>query len=154
MTSLGPDQTTALRRLLIDTVEQPIPSRSPRRPLIPVLVAAPLTAILVVGLVIDGTGASSASAADALRLAAGRTISVSDPVVGPGQYLRITTDAAYLAYEVDERGHYTAYLSPSSTEIYVPGDPGSEWVQRTTAEPATAFFGSASHAAYERDRTR
>lgn len=152
MTSLGPDQTTALRRLLIDTVEQPAPSRSPRRPLIPVLVAAPLTAILVVGFVLSGAGTPSASAADALRLAAGKTITVSDPVVGPGQYLRITTYAAYLAYEVDERGRYSAYLSPSSTEVFVPANPGSEWVQRTTAEPATAFFGSDSHAAYERDR--
>lgn len=150
MTSLGHDQTTALRRVLVETVEHPTPQRAPRGPLITGLVAIPLVAALVGALVIGANG-GSAQAAEALRDAADRTITVSDPIIGRGQYLKITTEAAYLAYESDEAGVYTAYLSPSVTELFVPADREREWVQRVTAEPATEFFGAASRAAAERD---
>lgn len=151
MTTLGPDQTATLRRILIDSVEHPAPGRTPRRLAIAGLVAVPLAAVLAIGGLVLGPRGDSAQAADALRDAAERTISVSDPVVGPGQYLKITTEAAYLAYEADEAGTYTAYLSPSLTEVFMPADPGQEWVQRVTAEPATEFFGAASRAAAKRD---
>ncbi|NQX28035.1 hypothetical protein HQQ81_11855 [Microbacteriaceae bacterium VKM Ac-2854] len=153
MTSSRHDQTTALRRLLVETVEQssrPQPTR-PRGALLTGLIAVPLAAALVVGVVVLGPGAGSAEASEALRNAAEATITVEDPVVGPGQYLKITTEAAYLAYEVDADGDYTAYLSPSITEVFIPADAGDDWVQRVTAEPATTFYGNAARAAAERD---
>ncbi|ROS30019.1 hypothetical protein EDF22_1778 [Rathayibacter sp. PhB127] len=153
MTSPGQDQTTALRSLLVETVEQstaPRPARA-RGALITGLVAVPLAAALVLGVVVLDPGAGSAEASEALRSAADATITVEDPIVGAGQYLKITTEAAYLAYEVDADGDYTAYLSPSITEVFIPADAGTDWVQRVTAEPATAFYGEASRAAAERD---
>ncbi|MCJ1688459.1 hypothetical protein [Rathayibacter sp. VKM Ac-2927] len=153
MTSPGQDQTTALRRLLVETVEQstaPGPARA-RGALITGLVAVPLAAALVLGVVVLDPGAGSAEASEALRTAADATITVEDPIVGAGQYLKITTEAAYLAYEVDADGDYTAYLAPSITEVFIPADADTDWVQRVTAEPATAFYGEASRTAAERD---
>jgi hypothetical protein len=151
MTNLGADQTTALRRLLIETVERPVSRPKPRRGLIVGLVAAPIATALIVSAVVLAPDPSRAEAAEVLRDAADRAITVSDPFVGPGQYLKITTEAAYLAYEVDADGNYTAYLSPNVTEVFVPADDGVEWVQRVTAEPAERFYGAASRAAAARD---
>lgn len=148
MTSLGTEQTSALRRILVDTVEA---KPRPRRSLLIALVAVPVAAALAVAVVVGGPSPQRAEAVEALRDAAAATITVSDPVVGPGEYLKISTEAAYLAYEVDADGDYTAYLSPSLTEVFVPAEAGTDWVQRVTAEPATEFYGEASRAAAERD---
>lgn len=151
MTSLGTEQATALRRMLVDTVEQPAPRRAPKRPLIAGLIAAPLALALVVGAVAFGPSPDAAQAAEALRDAANRTITVSDPVVGPGQYLKTTTEQAYLGYEVNAEGEYSAYRASTVTEVFTPADPEKDWVQRVTASPATDFYGEASHAAAKRD---
>lgn len=157
MTSLGPNQSAALRRILIDTVEQtrphPVRDHRPtkRRALITGLIAAPVVAAIAITAVVVGPGVSQAEAAEALRNVADVTITTSDPVVGPEQFLKVTTEAAYLAYESDADGYYTAYLSPSVTEVFIPSDPEEQWVQRVTAEPATAFYGDASRAAAQRD---
>ncbi|PWC04565.1 CU044_5270 family protein [Mycetocola zhujimingii] len=151
MTSLGTEQASALRRILVDTVEHPVSPQPPRRPLIAGLIAVPLAAALVVGTVVFGPSPDAAQASEALRDAADRTISVSDPFVGEGEYLKITTEQAFLAYEVTADGDYSAYRSTTVTEVFVPASPGDDWVQRVTAQPATEFYGEASHAAAERD---
>ena len=157
MTYPDPTQTAALRGILIDTVEQTAShhararQRKVRTPLLAALIAAPVAATLAITAVVVGPGVASATAAEALRSAADVTITTSDPVVRPGQYLKVTTEAAYLAYESGADGQLTAYLSPSKTEVFIPSQTGQEWVQKVTAEPATKFYGSASHAAAERD---
>ena len=142
-------QRDAIRGLLKQAVEQP-PKKS-HRVLVASLVVGPVAAALVVASAIVIPGASSAEAAEALRSAADVTITSSDPVIPAGGYLKITTDAAYLAYESDDTGSLTAYLSPSVTEVWVPGDDEEDWVQRVTAEPATTFYGDAARAAADRD---
>ncbi len=151
MTSLGTEQASALRRILVDTVEHPVSPQPPRRPLIAALIAVPLAAALVVGTVVFSPNPDAAEASEALRDAADRTISVSDPVVGDGEYLKITTEESFLAYEVAADGEYSAYRSTSMTEVFVPASRGDDWVQRVTAQPATEFYGGASRAAAERD---
>ena len=157
MTSPDPTQSAALRRILIDTVEQTVPpvarvrTQRMRTSLLTGLIAVPVAAAVAIAAVVMWPGADSATAAEALRDAADVTITTSDPLVGPGQYLKVTTEAAYLAYESDAAGQLNAYLSPSTTEVFIPSAPGREWVQRVTAEPATTFYGEASHAAAQRD---
>ena len=157
MKSPDPAQSAALRRLLIDNVEQTAPRaarmrhRRVRTPLLTGLIAIPVAAAIAITAVVTWPATDSATAAEALRNAADVTITTSEPLVGPGQYLKVTTEAAYLAYEHDAHGRLNAYLSPSTTEVFIPSDPGQEWVQRLTAEPATEFYGEASHAAAQRD---
>jgi hypothetical protein len=157
MTSPDPIQTAALRGILIDTVEQSasLPARTRQRRVRTTfragLIAAPLAAAIAITVGVVGPGGASASAAEALRSAADITITTSDPFVAPGQYLKVTTEAAYLAYESDADGQLTAYLSPSMTEVFIPAQPAQEWVQKVTVEPATEFYGAASRAAAQSD---
>ena len=152
-----PIQSAALRGILIDAVEQATsrPSRARQRKMrtsfLGALVAAPVAAAIAITAVAIGPGAASATAAEALRSAADVTITTSDPLVGPGQYLKVTTEAAYLAYESDADGQLSAYLSPSTTEVFIPSQPAQDWVQTVTAAPATEFYGDASRAAAQRD---
>ena len=156
MTRLDPHTVAALRGLLRETVDEGVspaaraPQSTARRSLVVALVATPLAVALAITAVAVGPGTDSAAAA-ALREAATATIATSDPVVGPGQYLKVTTEAAYLAYEHDADGRLAAYLSPSTTDVFIPSDPDADWVQRITARRATEFYGDASHAAAQRD---
>jgi len=157
MNSPDPTQSAALRRILIDNVEQTVPRaarmrhRRVRTPLLTGLIAIPVAAAIAITAVVTWPATDSATAAEALRDAADVTITTSDPFVGPGQYLKVTTEAAYLAYEHDADDQLNAYLAPSTREVFIPADPGQDWVRRLTAQPATAFYGEASHAAAQRD---
>lgn len=147
--SLETSQRDALRDILKHNAEQPIPRR-PHRVAIAAAIAGPVAiALVVVSVVVPGR--ATAQAAEILRQAADQTITTSDPVVETGEFLKITTDAAYLAYESAADGNLTAYLSPSITEVWVPAGTGDDWVQRVTAERATAFYGGSARAAAERD---
>jgi len=157
MISPDPTQSAALRRILIEHVEQTAPPgarvrhRGARSGLLTGLIAIPVAAAVAVTAVVMWPTSDSATAAEALRSAADVSITTSDPLVGPGQYLKVTTEAAYLAYESDADGQLSAYLSPSTTETYIPYESGQDWVQKVTAEPATEFYGEASRAAAQRD---
>ena len=93
---------------------------------------------LAAGLVLTGIigpaawrGTADPAAADALHAAALRAVEVVDPVVGPGQYLRVETRA--LQTTLGDDGHYQTL---DTERLYLPADREDAWVlQRLPAEP-------------------
>jgi RNA polymerase sigma-70 factor (ECF subfamily) len=122
----------ARRRLVDRTLEPQRRSRTPvpaRRRLVLVTAAAVVAAgglvavdTLVLG---DRPVGASAEATSLLEQAAERAIGSSDPVVGPDEYLRVTTVAVYATMTIDD-----SWLKTYTEELFVPGDPDREWVLR------------------------
>jgi RNA polymerase sigma-70 factor (ECF subfamily) len=115
-----------------------------------VLIASAAAALLVGGIVVadvvrpSGPGAT-AEAAEVLNNAAAATMQTSDPVVGPGQYLKIDTTAVYAAGvllwddpKADRR--MVEWLDKSSDHLYIPADQTSEWIWNREARIPTTFF--------------
>ena len=90
--------------------------------------AAFLVGVLVAADVVlpDRPGAT-AEAAEVLNNAAAATIKTSDPVVGPGQYLKIETTAVYPASSGGTGGS-VSWLEKTGGQVYVPADRDGEWV--------------------------
>ncbi|TQM65930.1 hypothetical protein FB466_0750 [Klugiella xanthotipulae] len=100
----------------------------------------------------DGTAISSgasAAAAEVLHNAALASMKMSDPVLTPGQYLRIEMAQSYLMMmgpenttdEAPDINLMTAVLQSSTDNQYVPADTSGEWVWvRPPMQPVT-FFG-------------
>ncbi|GAA4675750.1 CU044_5270 family protein [Frondihabitans cladoniiphilus] len=106
--------------------------------------AAAVAAAIVVGAtVLPGTG-GAAQASDVLDAAAAATIRQADPVVAPGQYLKIETtgiSAATLGLEGDR---YLQWLDETTSTLYVPKDANDLWVLKNgLAKPVTFFSGAA-----------
>lgn len=94
-----------------------------------------------------GSHPQAATAAEVLHRAADETVRASDPTVGPGQYLRVSTKRESQA-SFGNANEYSA-LVPYTITVYRPADVSAEWTQvRTSGEP-TRFFpaGSATEAA-------
>jgi len=87
-------------------------------------------------------GGADAAAASVLESAAIATLQVSDPVVEPGQYLRVTTDAVYSAS--GEIG--VSFLESYHDELYVPADRDDDWVWMRYARTPIQTFGPESEA--------
>jgi RNA polymerase sigma-70 factor (ECF subfamily) len=104
-----------------------------------------LVATNVVGLAGWRGGADSA-AASALESAAAATIEVSDPVVGPGQFLLIETSAVWSATTADGAGGFTSFLDGYHDELYVPQNRDDDWVWMRYAREPVQTFGPASEA--------
>jgi hypothetical protein len=114
-----------------------------------VLIASAAAALLVGGIVVadvvrpSGPGAT-AEAAEVLNNAAAATIQTSDPVVGPGQYLKIDTTAVYAAGVLlgDAGGdrRTVEWLDKSSDHLYVPASHAAEWIWNREARIPTTFF--------------
>lgn len=114
-----------------------------------VLVASAAAALLVGGIVVadvvrpTGPGAT-AEAAEVLNNAAAATIQTSDPVVGPGQYLKIDTTAVYAAAvalgDPGAGGRSVEWLDKSLDQLYVPADHAGEWIWNREARIPTTFF--------------
>jgi hypothetical protein len=99
------------------------------------LTAGVLAAALVVTDVVGlggGTGGAEPAAAAVLHEAALQAVTVADPVVLPGQYLRIQTDAVISA-GIDD----VSYLTRSTSELYVPADRDDAWVW---VRPLSTFY--------------
>lgn len=98
-----------------------------------VLLASAAAALLVGGIVVadvvrpSGSGAT-AEAAEVLNNAAAATIQTSDPVVGPGQYLKIDTTTRYGGSSVSADGTQLFWQEKSGGQVYVPADRDREWV--------------------------
>jgi RNA polymerase sigma-70 factor (ECF subfamily) len=132
-------RASARRRLVNRTLVPQRRSHAPvlaRRRLVLVTAAAVVAAgglvavdTLVLG---DRPAGASAEAASLLEQAAERAIGAADPVVGPDEYLRVTTVAVYATMTVDDSGPetYTSWLDTYTEELFVPGDPDREWVLR------------------------
>lgn len=105
------------------------PFRFPRR----ILVASAAAALLVGGIVVadvfrPGGQGATAEAAEVLNNAAAATIRTSDPVVAPGQYLKIETTARYGGSSVIADGTQVFWEENTGGQVYIPADRNSEWV--------------------------
>ena len=156
-TDLGPTQeqiTTMREQVMTRIAPQPAASaqqhvrapRSTRRRfgLVAIGAGAMVATLIVTGVLVpSGTGGgATAAAAEVLTRAAKVTITTSDPVVGPGQFLKINTSAVYAT-----TGQGVLWLAPSTYVVYSPHNPDDEWVlERHTLKPTT-FFGEGAEAA-------
>lgn len=121
------------------------PIRFRRRVLIASAAAALLVGGIVVADVVRPTGpGATAEAAEVLNNAAAATITTSDPVVGPGQYLKISTTAVsamgVLLGDAGGDRRTVEWLDKSSDQLYVPADRRAEWVWNREARIPTTFF--------------
>jgi hypothetical protein len=105
------------------------PSRFPRR----VLMASAAAALIVGGIVVadvvrPGAPGATAEAAEVLNNAAKATIMTSDPVVGPGQYLKIETKELTGGGAQTADGGQVSWQETTGGQLYVPADRAAEWV--------------------------
>jgi RNA polymerase sigma-70 factor (ECF subfamily) len=114
-----------------------------------VLIASAAAALLVGGIVVadvvrPGGPGATAEAAEILNDAAAATIRTSDPVVGPGQYLKIDTTAVYVASvalgDPGRGGRSVEWLDKSSDQLFIPADHAAEWIWNREARIPTTFF--------------
>jgi RNA polymerase sigma-70 factor (ECF subfamily) len=115
-------------------------------------IAAALVLSNVVG-VAGWRGGAEPAAAAALSDAAAATIKTSDPVVGPGQYLKVSTQAVYSVDGDDGTGHGAAYLATQDGQMYVPADHNDDWVWVRDPSTVAQTFGPASKRAAAADNT-
>lgn len=114
------------------------------------LAAAAIVAALVLTNVVGlagWRGGAEPAAAEALGDAAAATIKTSDPVVGPGQYLKVSTQAVYSVDGDDGTGRGAAYLASQNGQIYVPADHANDWVWVRDPSRVVRTFGPASERA-------
>ncbi len=107
-----------------------------------VVAAGGLATALVLGNVIGlagWRGGADPAAADSLARAAAAAITTSDPVVGPGQYLEVSTRAVYAS-----TGESGTYLAHQDGQMYIPADHNDEWVWVRDPETVAKTFGPAS----------
>lgn len=110
-----------------------------------------LVTALVAGNVVGPAGwrgAASAEAAEVLNQAAELTINTADPVVGPGQYLKIEStnlwpSGAAAASPAGYDGPPTKqwfWLDTQAITTYIPADRQDEWVMVRSGRIPTTFF--------------
>lgn len=109
--------------------------------------AAVLVVTDVIGLAGWRGGADSAAAA-VLHDAALKTIKSSDPVVGAGQYLKVTTDAVYSDENSDG-----GYLATQNSQLYIPAKKTEDWVWVRDPSTVARTFGPASEKAAQQNGT-
>jgi len=86
-------------------------------------------------------GGADAAAASALSDAAAAAIETSDPVVGPGQYLKIATEAVYMGQVQNADWENFAYLETQNGQMYIPADYSDDWVWVREPRAAIKVFG-------------
>jgi RNA polymerase sigma-70 factor (ECF subfamily) len=114
------------------------------------IAAAAIVAALVVTNVVGlagWRGGAEPAAAEALGDAAAAAIKTSDPAVGAGQYLKVSTQAVYSVEGDDGTGHGAAYLATQNGQMYVPADHNDEWVWVRDPSAVVQTFGAASERA-------
>jgi RNA polymerase sigma-70 factor (ECF subfamily) len=138
--------------------EAGVASLALRRKPVPVrrrVVFAAAAAVLLVGgivtadVILPGYSGASAEAAQVLHHAAQATIKTSDPVVGPGQYLKVATTAVSSGGMANPDGTSAAWLDKSTGEVYVPADRSQEWVWNRGARVPTQFFSERAEAVWK-----
>ena len=98
-----------------------------------IVMASAAAALLVGGIVVAdvvrpaGSGAT-AEAAEILNNAAAATIQTSDPIVGPGQYLKIETTELTGSGAQAADGTDVNWQETTGGQVYVPADRDGEWV--------------------------
>jgi hypothetical protein len=120
-----------------------------------ILLASAAAALLVGGIVVAdvvrpmGPGAT-AEAAEVLNNAATGTIQTADPVVNPGQYLRVQSTNLWGSAAVGENGDEYQWLDTEKQTMYVPANRDDEWVWERSGRIPTTFFDDASKQYVER----
>lgn len=162
-----PDRSDAVRRQLVRMAEREVPSRRitgssarqatnlatidhlparqprPTRRLVLTMAAAALVAGLIAGDVVGlagWRGGASAQAAEVLKKAAQTAINTTDPVVNPGQYLRIQSTNIWRTDSSAEDGSRYHWLDTEKFDIYIPADRSDEWVWQRSGRVPTTFF--------------
>lgn len=153
ITNLGPtqEQIASMRTAVMERVA---PTTAPfhvaRKPhrvsgrrigLVAAGAAAVAAALVVTGVIVpsgDRSGAT-AQAADFLNAAAITTIQTSDPVLQPGQYLRIETHQA--SGVTDGTRELPMWQQTEVDVLYIPEDPTDVWVLEQRPLRPTVFFG-------------
>jgi hypothetical protein len=122
-------------RMLDEKPRPRTPSR--RRVTRRVVVAIAAAAITAAGVIVadsvvvrDQPVGATADAATLLNQAADRAIGSTDPVVGPDEYLHVTTVGAYSTTIIAPEPDFASWLETYTDELFVPGDPANEWVLR------------------------
>jgi hypothetical protein len=122
----------------------------PRRRTALRLVLASAGTVAIVGALIAGDilgpggGPAAASAAQVLNDAAQRTIQTADPVVNPGQYLKIDSTNLWGGSTTDEHGKQYQWLDTEKMTMYIPANRDDEWVWQRSGRTPTTFFDEAS----------
>jgi hypothetical protein len=116
-----------------------------------VLMASAAAALLVGGIVaadvvLPARPGAIAEAAEVLNNAAAATIQTSDPVVGPGQYLKIETTARYGGSAVTADGTQVSWQEKTGGQVYVPADRDGEWVWNREESVPVEFSSDAAKA--------
>ena len=130
-------------RLLERAAERkPVAGTRPRRRrrlalgLAAVAVAAGLVVAGPVGLdVLAPDGRSLGATAEAASLLGRAAINARDPVVGPTQYLKVTSRGVHLGISPLADGRDVRYYTSDLSEVWIPADPSRPWVLRRTTEP-------------------
>lgn len=86
-----------------------------------------LTGVVVVSDVVLPDRQPLSAAAAVLEDAAAATIRTSDPVVLPGQYLKVETEALTGASSA-AHGQQVSWHVTTTDELYIPADPAAEWI--------------------------
>ena len=109
------------------------------------VLAAAAAAVLVGGIVVAdvvapaGRPGATAEAADVLNKAAAATIKTSDPVVKPGQYLKVDTKAVYGAGAQMPDGSDGNWFYSTEDQLYVPADKSADWVWKRGPQVPMGF---------------
>jgi hypothetical protein len=159
-----PDDVIRGRAALLRAIEAPAtaPARRPRRPWIwvgsAVAATCALTGVFVFGGALGAPVGADPAAAAVLGAAATAARDVVDPVVGPGQYLEVRTDAIYAASgttEADaeearerdtttEASDVTSFLERDLRALWVPADRSADWIEVRCARVPVQTFGPRS----------
>jgi hypothetical protein len=147
----------------IEESRRPAPSRVTirRRPVLRRIgysaVCTAVAATLVTGLIMSDMiglagwrGGADPAAAAVLREASALAIATSDPVLKPGQYLRVDTTAVYsgaAAAEPDNR--QIGFLTITEDQLYIPADLNDDWVWMRGMSKPYQSFGAESEAAMQ-----
>ncbi|WP_458111291.1 CU044_5270 family protein [Arthrobacter sp. R1-13] len=125
-----------------------------------ILFSSAAAALLVGGIVVadivrPGGPGATAEAAEVLNNAAAATIQTSDPVVGPGQYLKIETTELTAGGMQTADGSDINWQETTGGQIYVPADREGEWVwNREARVPLESSSEAAKAAAAELQKRR
>ena len=97
------------------------------------------------------SGGAAPAAAAALHKVAVATIHSSDPVVAPGQYLKVATTMVGGVDSVDASGHSVPYLSKGTETLYIPEDRTGVWALVAPLSKPYKTFGPESVKVAEQD---
>lgn len=108
---------------------------------------AAAAAAVVVGLIAGDVvglagwrGGATAQAAEILNTAAQTAITTTDPVVNPGQYLRIQSTNVWMTDSWEPDGVKYQWLDTEKFDMYIPAERSDEWVWQRSGRVPTTFF--------------